>query len=188
MMSHVMTAEQLESVDIPGKCTELVRGQLVVREPPGTYHGWIQAKLLIRLGQYVMTNHLGDVFGQDTGFKIASDPDTVRAPDLAFVRREHLSTILRRGYAAVAPDLVAEILSPDDRPGEVLTKVGDWLDAGVKLVWVIDPDRAAAHVHRSDGSLLVIDSHGSLDGEDVVTGFSCPLSDILEASVIPWRA
>lgn len=120
------------------------------------------------------------LFGQDTGFQIESTPDTVRAPDLAFVRQERASEIQHRGYAALAPDLVAEIVSPDDRRGELLAKVGDWLDAGVKLVWVIDPVRKDAHVHRADGSLSVIDSDGALDGEDVLPGFSCPLSDVFD--------
>jgi Uma2 family endonuclease len=71
-------------------------------------------------------------------------------------------------------------LSPDDRPGELLAKVGDWLDAGVKLVWVIDPARKVAHVHRPDDSLSVIDAGGALDGEDVLPGFSCPLSDVFD--------
>jgi Uma2 family endonuclease len=178
--SAVMTAEELERVDIPGKSTELVRGQLVVREPPSTYHGQIAAKLAYLVGAFVYPNGLGALFGQDTGFKIESNPDTVRAPDLAFLRRERASEIQRRGYAALAPDLVAEIVSPDDRRGELLAKVGDWLDAGVKLVWVIDPARVEAHVHRLDGSLSVIDSAGALDGEDVLPGFSCALSDILD--------
>ena len=178
-MSDIMTAEELERVDIPGKSTELVRGRLVVREPPGTYHGRVQSNLHILVGSYVQAHKLGDVFGQDTGFKIASNPDTVRAPDLAFVSRERASLVGRRGYAALAPDFVAEILSPDDRPGEVLTKIGEWLEAGVKLVWVLDAERFEARVHRPDGTLVLLDADGSLDGEDVLPGFSCALSDVL---------
>ena len=75
---------------------------------------------------------------------------------------------------------MAEILSPDDAAGEVLTKVGEWLNAGVQLVWVLDPDRRVAHVHRRDGSLTMIDMTGVLDGEDVLPGFRCGLSDVLE--------
>ena len=179
-MTAIVTAEELERMNIPGKSTELVRGQLVVREPPGTYHGRIQSRLHVLVGAFVENNQLGDVFGQDTGFKIASNPDTVRAPDLAFVSRDRTSLIGRRGYAALAPDLAAEILSPDDRPGEILTKVGEWLDAGVRLVWVIDPDRNQAQIYRQDGSLTLIEAAGTLDGEDVVPGFTCRLSDVLK--------
>ena len=118
--------------------------------------------------------------GQDTGFQIASDPDTVRAPDLAFVSRERVALIAPRGCAALAPDLVAEILSHDDRPGEVTTKIGEWLGAGVQIVWVIDPERRAAHVHRADGSIAVIPSDGALDGEQLLPGFVCPLGELFE--------
>ena len=178
--ADLMTAEQLERVRIPHKSTELVRGRLIVREPPSTYHGIVQAALTGAVVAFVRARELGVVAGQDTGFKIASNPDTVRAPDLAFITRERTSQIEPRGYAALAPDLIAEIVSPDDRPGEVLSKVADWLDAGVRLVWVIDPGRRTAHVHRSDGSVTVIDAAGALDGEDVLPGFVCAVSDVFE--------
>jgi Uma2 family endonuclease len=176
----LMTADELLVLELPGKSTELVRGILVVREPPSTYHGRVQSTLNVLVGSYVRSHQLGAVFGQDTGFKIQSDPDTVRAPDLAFVHRDRVGQIARRGYAALAPDLVAEILSPDDRPGEVLAKVGGWLDAGVVLVWVIDPDRRTAHVYRSDGSVTTVAANGDLDGENVLPGFSCRLTELFE--------
>ena len=84
----MMTAEELERVRLPSKSTELVRGRLIIREPPGIYHGKIAAKLAVIVGSFVYAHDLGDIFGQDTGFKIQSNPDTVRAPDLAFLRRE----------------------------------------------------------------------------------------------------
>lgn len=178
--NRIMTADELLTLELPGKSTELVRGKLVVREPPSTYHGRVQSTLNVLVGSYVRAQELGAVFGQDTGFRIASDPDTVRAPDLAFVRQDRVGQIGQRGYAALAPDLVAEILSPDDRPGEVLTKVGEWLDAGVLLVWVIDPDRKAAYVYRPDGSVTTVAAGGDLDGENVVHGFSCRLTELFE--------
>jgi len=81
--------------------------------------------------------------------KIAADPDTVRGADVAFVRSHELHRIPRRGFAELAPDLVAQVLSPDDRPGEVLAKVAEWLGAGTSLVWVIDPQRTEARVYRA---------------------------------------
>ena len=119
------------------------------------------------------------MFAQDTGFKIARNPDTVRAPDVAFVARERLAQIPEEGYADLAPDWVAEILSPGDRPGEVLEKVGQWLSAGVRLVWVLDPVRRDARIYRADGSVSTLKSDDELDGEDVLAGFRCPLRDIL---------
>ena len=176
----LMTAADLLTLDLPNKSTELLRGRLIVREPPSTYDGRVQGTLHILVGAYVRAHQLGAVFGQDTGFKIASDPDTVRAPDLAFVKRDRLGLIAPRGYAALAPDLVAEILSPDDRPGEVLTKIGEWLEAGVSLTWVIDPDRQVAHVYRADGSATTVSSDSDLDGETMLPGFSCRLSELFD--------
>jgi Uma2 family endonuclease len=176
----LMTAEQLLVLDLPGKSTELVRGRLIVREPPSAHHGKIAARLLFLLGQQVYPQHLGDLFAQDTGFQIEWNPDTIRAPDVAFVDKSRTSLIDTRSFGPLAPDLVAEILSPDDRPGEVLKKIGDWLDAGVRLVWVIDPRRQEALVYRPDGSVTRIDVSGALEGEDVLPGFSCPLADVLK--------
>lgn len=175
----LLTAKDVERLSLPDKQVELVRGRLVVREPPGTWHGAVAANLLYYLSDFVRREGLGLVFAQDTGFKIASDPDTVRAPDVAFVSRERAGAIRGRGYAELAPDLLAEILSPDDRPAEVLAKVADWLAAGTRLVWVIDPERSQARVYRQDGSLSVLGEDDSLDGEDVLPGFSCQLASVL---------
>jgi Uma2 family endonuclease len=177
---EIVTANELLALENLGKSTELVRGKLIVREPPGTYHGRVQSVLNVIVGSYVRAHALGAVFGQDTGFQIASDPDTVRAPDLAFVDRARVAQIARRGYASMAPDLVAEILSPDDRPGEVIAKVGDWLEAGVRLVWVIDPDRRVATVYRADGSVETRASDADVDGEAVLPGFSFRLAELFE--------
>jgi Uma2 family endonuclease len=177
--TELLTAEGLLAIDIPGKSTELVRGYLIVREPPSTYHGVVSMRLGSMVQEFVRKNDLGVVCGQDTGFKIRSNPDTVRAPDVAFVAKHRAPSIPRRGYAALAPDLVAEVVSPDDRPGELLAKVGDWLEAGVRLVWVIDPPRGEAHVHRPDGSISVLIDEETLDGEDVLPGFHCTVSELL---------
>jgi Uma2 family endonuclease len=91
-----------------------------------------------------------------------------------------MERIPRRGYAALSPDLVAEVLSPDDIPGEVIAKVGEWLAAGTRIVWLVDPGRSEVHVYRQDGSLSVLRGDDQLDGEDVVPGFACPVKEIFE--------
>lgn len=175
----LMTAEELLVLHMPDKSTELVRGRLVVREPPGGYHGQVSATLTGLIWSCVRAQRLGRVLGQDTGFKIGSNPDTVRAPDVAFVREERAAEARSRGYPELAPDLVAEIVSPGDRRGEVLEKVGQWLAAGSRLVWVIDPERRQAQVYRPDGTITLVDEAGSLGGEDVLPGFSCTLDEVL---------
>jgi Uma2 family endonuclease len=174
----LLTAEDILQMSFPGKSVELVRGRLVVREPPSTKHGRIQANLAYFLGTFVRVHTLGAIVG-GAGFKIEEAPDTVRAPDVAFVPNDRVADIPNRSYAAFAPALLAEIVSPNDRAGEVLAKVADWLEAGAHLVWVIDPQRDEARVHRADGSLDLIGSDGSLDGEDVLPGFRVALADVL---------
>ncbi len=177
----LLTAEDVERISLPGKQVELVRGQLIVREPPGTRHGGIAASLFYFLSDFVRRQGSWTVLAQDTGFKISTDPDTVRAPDVGFVSRDRAGDIPQQGYAALAPDLLAEVLSADDRPAEVLAKVADWLAAGTKIVWVVDPERLEARVYRQDGSLSVLGNDDSLDGDDVLPGFSCPLKDVLHS-------
>jgi Uma2 family endonuclease len=177
--SATMTADELLQLNLAGKRTELVRGVLVVREPAGFLHGVVAAKLASLLSVHVDDSGLGLVLAAETGFKLASDPDTVRAPDVAFVGKDRLPDPPPAGYAPLAPDLVVEVLSPDDRPGEVLAKVGEWLDAGTLLVWVVDPQRRSARVYRADGSQSSLGAGEKLDGEGVVPGFSCSLDSLL---------
>ncbi len=179
MAPRLMTAEELLRTRIPDKRTELVKGVLVVREPAGGRHGSVTINLTIRLGTHVERTRAGQLFAAETGFRLSREPDTVRAPDLAFVRRERLPEAIPTGFPEFAPDLVVEVLSPDDRPGEVLAKVGDWLDSGVRLVWVIDPARRIARVYRQDGSQASLGEDEQLDGEDVLVGFSCTLAAVL---------
>jgi Uma2 family endonuclease len=173
------TADDVLRFREPGKTAELIRGVLVVREPPATSHGRRAARLTVHLGSFVEREGLGEVFGQDTGFTLGHSPDTVRAPDLAFVARERLHLIPDDGYAELAPDLVVEILSPSDRPGDVLDKIGQWLKAGARLVWVLDPERRHARVYRADGSAVIAGPDETLDGEDVIPGYRCPLAELL---------
>lgn len=174
----LLTADDLLRLQPPDKHTELVRGVMIVREPPGCRHGDIAVNLTVVLSQFVRIHNLGRVWSE-TGYVLFSDPDTVRGPDLSFVRQERVPDPIPRGYARFAPDLAIEILSPNDRPGETLEKVADYLNAGSALVWVIDPDRRQARVHRANGTITVVNESESLDGEDVLPGFICPLAQIL---------
>jgi Uma2 family endonuclease len=177
----LMTADELLRTHLPDKRVELVRGVLVVREPAGFRHGAVSATLTKLLAHHVDSNGLGSVLAAETGFKLSTDPDTVRAPDVAFVSRERVPDPAPPGYPALAPDLVVEVLSPGDRPGETLAKVGDWLTAGSRLVWVVDPSRREARVYRQDGSETLLTENESLSGEDVVPGFAYQLGALFGA-------
>jgi Uma2 family endonuclease len=161
-----ISAEELLRLRGPEARRELVRGELIVREPAGFRHGDIAARLLIAVGTFVESRSLGRVFTAQTGFRL---------PDVAFVRLDRLPDPPPRGYAAIAPDLVIEVLSPDDRPGDVLSKVGDWLQAGTSLVWVVDPERRTARAYRADGTQELVTDAGRLDGEAVLAEFQYEL-------------
>ena len=174
----LMTADELLTTSFPDKRVELVRGVLVVREPPGLRHGRIVTYLAGLLVTHVRSNGLGQVYAE-TGFKLASDPDTVRGPDISFIALARLPDPEPVGYPALAPDLVIEVLSPGNRPGEVLAKVADWLSAGTRLVWIVDPERRVARVYREDGTEVIVTADQMLDGEAIVPGFTCILGAVL---------
>jgi Uma2 family endonuclease len=182
----LMTAEQLFEYSLPDKRVELVRGRLLIREPPGMRHGEFAARLVTALSNFLAVHRtargapatLGRVLTCDPGFVLERNPDTVRAPDVAYVSRERFPGPVPVRYGERAPDLAIEIRSPTDRSGAVLSKVSQWLTAGALLVWVIDPGRQLAIVYRADDSQSILTVQDVLDGEDVLPGFALPLADL----------
>jgi Uma2 family endonuclease len=173
-----MTAEELLRISLPNLRTELVDGELFVSEPAGFVHGVVAQRIALAMGVHVNSYHLGIVVAAETGFVLRRGPDTVRAPDVGFIARERIPDPPPRGFAELAPDLVAEVLSPDDRPGAVAAKTNDWLASGVRVVWIVDPARRTAHVWRSDGSVTDLAVGDALDGEGVIPGLRVPLDDL----------
>ena len=122
---------------------------------------------------------MGEVFAAETGFILRRSPDTVRAPDASFIAADRLPEgDLPAGYFEIVPDLAVEVLSPNDRTGEVRDKVDEWIRAGVRLVWVINPAAGTAMVYRpdSDGQELTVGD--SLDGAEVIPGFTCQIREL----------
>jgi Uma2 family endonuclease len=145
--TRLVTAGELHAVPDDGLRRELVDGELIVTPPPGEEHGVIAAEILISLGSHVRAHGLGRVFAK-SGYRIGSDPDTVLAPDAAFVSRERIEqAAIGRGYRAGAPDLAMEVVSPGDSFVEVEAKVTRWLAAGCRMVVVVNPTRRAATVY-----------------------------------------
>jgi Uma2 family endonuclease len=174
--ASVITAEELLYLSLPDKQTELVRGRLVVREPPGYQHGVVALRIARLIANHAADHNLGVAVAAETGFKLFAKPDTVRAADTAFISRDRAPDPPPTGYLTLAPDLTVEVVSPNDRAGEVQGKVSDWLTAGSRLVWVIDPVRRRAVVYRADGSVALLSEYDMLDGEDVLPGFGCLLT------------
>ena len=148
----LVTVEDLLRRRFPNKRVELVDGRLIVCEPAGFRHGRVAARLAHILMAHVDANDLGIVCAAETGFVLRRGPDTVRAPDVAFISKQRLPEPEPVSFAEFAPDLAVEVLSPDDRPGEVLAKVADWLRSGSRLVWVVDPARQTVRVYADDGA------------------------------------
>ena len=175
-----VTAEELWSIPDNGSRLELVRGEVCEMAPAGGEHGEVGMNLTVSLGHFVKSHKLGRMVMAETGFLIARDPDTVRAPDCAFLSRERAPARLGRKYVEVIPDLVVEVVSPDDRAEEVSDKVGQWLAAGVRLVWVVYPKSRTVAAHQSPSEARTFHEDEVLTGDDVVPGFELPISEIFE--------
>lgn len=173
------TASELYEMPDDGFRYELVKGELRKMSPSGSEHAVIIGRITVRLGLYVEANGLGLYFGAEGGFKISSDPDTVRAPDLAFVRRERVPEAgVPKNFWPGAPDLAVEVISPGDTYNEVNEKVKDWLDAGTRAVWIVNPRQRVVSVYRSMKDVTFLSEEDELDGGAVVPGFRCKVSEI----------
>ena len=157
---------------------ELVKGELRTMAPAGFDHGAIGINLAVELLQYVKKRKLGTVVGPDTGFIIAHNPDTVRAPDVAFVRRDRVPTPRPVKFWPGAPDLAVEVVSPGDTVFEVDEKVQEWLDAGTGEVIVVNPRQKTVKVFRKGQTAVVLGIADTLENLSVVPGFRCAVADI----------
>lgn len=176
---RTVTAEDLLKMPDDGFRYELVGGELRRMSPAGNKHGRIAALLTGFLIQHVMANKLGAVYAAETGFKLSENPDTVRAPDVAFVRQERLEEVGEvEGFWPGAPDLVIEVLSPGDAYSEVEGKTMTWLEAGARMVAVVDPHKRTVTVYRSLSDIAILDEGATLHGGEVVPGWLLPLREI----------
>jgi Uma2 family endonuclease len=174
--THPSTDEELLRLPRDGNKYELVDGEIRV-SPAGLRHERVVARLFLRLAQFVEERGLGDVLGSNLLYVLPSG--NRRGPDVSFVAAGRLAPLAEAVFPELAPDLAVEVLSPGDVPRQVLDKVGEYLEAGVRLVWVIDPAERTAAVYRSTTDVRRLDESDELDGEDVVAGFACVLRDVL---------
>ena len=181
---RTFTAEDLLRLPDDGWRYELVRGELRKMAPAGSEHGELAMEVGSQLAHYVKAHRLGRVFAAETGFRISSNPDTVRAPDAAFVSRLRAQAIGRvTGYWPGAPDLAVEVVSPSDTYGDVDEKVLDWLAGGARMVVVINPRTKRVAVHRSPTDVTILGDQDVLDGLDVVPGWTLALADLFAGPI-----
>ena len=177
--TQTVTAQDL--LEMPGDVFRygLLRGELKKMSPAGNKHGEITVSFSWRIAQYVEANDLGKVYAADTGFLLSSDPDTVLAPDVSFVSRNRIEEVRDvEGYWLGAPDLAVEVISPSDTYTEIEEKALQWLDAGTRMVILLDPRKRTLTVYRSLSDITILTENFTLDGGEVVPGWKIAIGDL----------
>ena len=175
--ARLITAEQLWKM--PGdQRRELVRGELRTMAPAGSEHGAIINNLAFLLTAHVRNDGLGVVFGAETGFVLARNPDVVRGADVAFVRADRIPAAgIPKKFWEGPPDLAVEVLSPSDLLDETEEKIDDYLGASTSLVWLVNPRRRTITIYRPGEKPRMLGKDDSLSGEDVIPGFNCQVAE-----------
>jgi Uma2 family endonuclease len=177
----LLTADDLLRLYSQGVKGELIRGVLYETMPAGGRHGDVAGALLSEVRVYVRPRRMGRVGGADTGILLERNPDTVREPDMYYISAEKLPLDVEvAGYYEVVPDLVAEVFSPSETHTEFNAKIQMWLDFGVRMVLAILPATRTVAVHQPDRPAATLTYDDTLDGGDVLPGFSCPVRDIFD--------
>jgi Uma2 family endonuclease len=173
-----ITGEELLALGDIGRC-ELIDGRIVMMSPTGGSHGEIEITLGAALKTFVKAHQLGRVLGGEVGIYTQRNPDRVRGADVAFISRQRAARI-PPGFLTVAPELVVEVMSPDDRWSEVRRKIEEYFSIGVERVWVVEPEDQKVLIFRSPVELTELKMGDTLPGEGALAGFALPLAELFE--------
>jgi len=174
----LLTAEEFSWLPDDGTRQELVRGEVITSPPARPWHGYVASEIAFVLGAFIRRHRLGYTYAAETGFWIESDPDTVRAPDFAFISTDRLPGRSPETWQeGLVPDLVVEVVSPSDSARGVREKMEQWIGAGVRLGIVAYPRTRSVAVYRPSGEVENLGSGETLDGGDVLPGFNCRVGD-----------
>lgn len=173
----LVTGEELLAMGDIGP-SELIEGEIVKMTPTGEKHGTIEVNLGGEIRTFVRQHRLGRVSVGEVGLYIRRNPDTVRGADIVFISNERLGKRGTSGFIDVAPDLVVEIMSPDDRWSEVMKKLGEYFSIGVRWVWVVDPDTESVYTYRSLTDVHHLTQTETLSGDDVLPGFTIGVAEL----------
>lgn len=177
--TRLMTARELEQLSLEASRGELVQGEFIPMSPAGFVHGEIAGNVFGILWSFVRKNRLGVLYAAETGFILQQNPDTVRAPDVAFVTHERAAQQKRKtGYFQGAPDLAVEVISPSEILDDVENKLIDYLEAGTKVVWLVYPRTQTITIYRSLTDVRILTINDDLDCSDLLPGFSVPVAEI----------
>ncbi len=177
-----MTAEELLRLPMGmGERYELVAGEFKIMSPAGSRHGRIVSRVNSLVEQAVRRGRLGATFGAETGFVLSHNPDTVRAPDVAFVAAARLPAgDLPDGYFRGAPDLAVEVVSPSEAAADIQSKVTEYFEAGGRQVWIVYPNTLQVVIFRSARESMALLAEDTLDGGDLLPGFACRVAELFE--------
>jgi Uma2 family endonuclease len=157
---------------------ELVRGELVPMTPTAGMHGRCETLLTLAIGGFVKEHNLGEVWGGEVGIFTHRNPDTVRGADLLYITRERITPDIGSGFLTIAPDLIVEITSPNDRWLENITKLQEYFSIGVRLVWIVVPETKTVYAYKSVTDVRGFNENDTLTGDDVIPGFSIQVAKI----------
>lgn len=174
-----LTGEEMFAMGDIGRA-ELIKGALIRLAPAGHPHGFIEFNFGRIVGTFVHQHKLGRVMGGEVGIYTGRNPDTVRGADVAFISNERLAQVQSQSYLDVAPELIVEVLSPDDRWSEVTEKLEEYFAINVKPVWVADPRRQQVYVYRSVTEIERLTVEDKLTGGEILPGFKVPLAELFE--------
>jgi Uma2 family endonuclease len=176
----LITGEELLAMGDIGPA-QLIRGRIVKMTPAGYPHGLTEFNIGALLHNFVRSKNLGWVLGGEAGVYTRRNPDSVRGVDVAFISRERLAQAQPGGYLDVAPELIVEVVSPNDLWSEITSKLTEYFGIGVQMVWVVDPHKQQVHVYRSLTELVILSREDEITGGDVLPGFSVPVSEFFVA-------
>jgi Uma2 family endonuclease len=177
---RLYTADEILHMPEVGKLDELVRGELVVREPAGFEHSAMVRAIAMRVQAYATEHRLGATTVADGGYLLEENPDTVRAPDVGFIRQERIAQQgIPSGFWRGSPDLAVEVLSPNDSKKATLRKGQSYLDAGTHIVWIVDPRAETVTVLRPDTAPTVLGADDVVDGGSVLPGFRMRVAELI---------
>lgn len=158
--------------------SELIKGEIVYMSPTGFWHGSVEGRISRIVGNFVSAQGLGEVFSGEVGIYTQRNPDTIRAADVGFVSRGRLAQVKSKSYLDVAPELVVEILSPDDRWSDLTDKLDEYFAIGVNVIWVVDPRRKQVYVYRSVTDVQRLSVEETLTGGEALPSFSVPVAEL----------
>lgn len=178
----LITADEFLRMPEPpnGSKQELVQGEIVTMPPPGYRHGDVQGCIYLQLKLFLRQYPIGNVT-IETGVRTELDPDTVRGPDVAYWSAERIPLNEKPiGYPEVAADLCVEVVSPSDRVSQLRKKAAEYLEHGVRMVWIVDPEDQTVTIYRQPGDGRLLSDDAEITGEDVLPGFLCRIGEFFK--------